>query len=42
MSKTFFGFALADSMLVDGVITRRSVSVDEVKHLVSQGVDKRR
>lgn len=38
--KTYFGFALADSMFVgDCNITRRSVSVEEVKALVAQGVE---
>ena len=34
----FFGFALADSMFPDGVITRRTLSIDEVKSLVEAGV----
>jgi hypothetical protein len=38
--KTFFGFALADSMFVgDCTITRRSVSVEEAKVLIAQGVE---
>jgi hypothetical protein len=38
--KTYFGFALADSMFVGNCqITRRSVSVDEVKAMVAQGVE---
>ena len=38
--KKFFGFALADSMFVDDCnITRRAVSVDEVKAMVAQGVE---
>ncbi len=40
MAKTFFGFALADSMF-DGlcIIERRPLSVDEAKALVLQGVE---
>lgn len=44
MSKTFFGFAISDSMF-DGnsggncVINRYSLSVEEVKELVAQGVE---
>ena len=34
----FFGFALADSMFSDGLITRRTLSIDEVKTLVTAGV----
>jgi hypothetical protein len=38
--KTYFGFALADSMFVgDYTITRRNITVDEVKQLVTQGVE---
>lgn len=36
--KTYFGFALADSMFEDGAIQRRTLSVDEVRVLVSVGV----
>ena len=38
MGKTFFGFALADSMF-DGACTieRRPISVEEVRELVEQG-----
>lgn len=40
MKKTFFGFALADSMFVgDCNISRRVVSVEEVKDLVERGVN---
>jgi hypothetical protein len=38
MSKVYFGFALADSMFSDGLITRRTLSTDEVKTLVQAGV----
>lgn len=39
MAKTFFGFALADSMFVGNcTITRRELSVDEATALVQQGV----
>jgi len=38
--KRFFGFALADSMFTGNVgITRREVSVEEVKALVAQGIE---
>lgn len=38
--KTYFGFALADSMFNgDCTINRRSLSVEEVKELVAQGVE---
>lgn len=38
--KTYFGFALADSMFVgDCTITRRTIPVEEVKTLVAQGVE---
>lgn len=38
--KTYFGFALADSMFVgDCTITRRTVPVEEVKAMVAQGVE---
>lgn len=38
--KTFFGFALADSMFNrDCVISRRTLSVEEVKERVTQGVE---
>jgi len=38
--KTYFGFALADSMFVGNCnITRRAVSVEEVKAMVAQGVE---
>lgn len=40
MTKTFFGFALADSMFSgDVTIRRRVLSVDEVRSLVGQGVE---
>lgn len=40
MKKTFFGFALADSMFSgDCAITRRALSVDEVRQLVAAGVE---
>jgi len=41
MKKTYFGFALADSMFVgDCTITRRTIPVvEEVKVLVAQGVE---
>lgn len=39
MSKTYFGFALADSMFEgDCVIIRKSLSVDEVRALIADGV----
>ena len=40
MGKTFFGFALADSMF-DGACTieRRPLSVEEVRELVQQGLE---
>lgn len=39
MARVFFGFALADSMFAgDCEISRRSVSVEEVRELVEQGV----
>lgn len=38
MSKVYFGFALADSMFTDGLIARRTLSIDEVKTLVTTGV----
>ena len=38
MSKVYSGFALADSMFSDGLITRRTLSIDEVKPLVTAGV----
>lgn len=34
MSKVYFGFALADSMFSDGLITRRTLPIDEVKAFV--------
>lgn len=34
----FFGFALADSMFSDGTIVRRSLDVDAVRDVLSQGV----
>ncbi len=38
--KTYFGFVLADSMFIgDCTINRRSLSVEEVKALVAQGVE---
>jgi hypothetical protein len=38
--KTYFGFALADSMFNgDCIISRRSISVEEVKERVGQGVE---
>ncbi len=38
--KTYFGFALADSMFTeDCSIDRRSLSVEEVKERVAQGVE---
>lgn len=38
--KTYFGFALADSMFQDDcTISRRTLSVDEVKERVDQGVE---
>lgn len=38
--KVYFGFALADSMFVgDCTITRHTVSVEEIKALVAQGVE---
>ncbi len=38
--KRFFGFAMGDSMFAGNVgITRREVSVEEVKALVAQGVE---
>jgi len=38
--KTYFGFALADSMFVgDCNITRRTISIEKVKALVAQGVE---
>jgi len=38
-NKPFFGFALADSMFSgDCVITRKSLSVEEVRELVNEGV----
>jgi len=38
--KTYFAFALADSMFAgDCTITRRVLSVEEVKALVAQGVE---
>lgn len=38
--KTYFGFALADSMFVgDCQITRCTLSVEEVKAMVAQGVE---
>jgi len=40
MSKTFFGFALADGMFVgDCTIARRKLTVDEVKSLIEAGVE---
>ena len=40
MSTTYFGFALADSMFGGKcTIKRRSLSVDEVRALVEQGVE---
>ena len=39
MSKVYFGFALADSMFTDGLITRRTLPIDEVKSLVNTGVE---
>ena len=40
MKKTFFGFALADAMFAtDCVISRRTLSIDEVTALVEQGVE---
>ena len=39
MSKVYFGFALADSMFSDGLITRRTLAIDEVKSLVNTGVE---
>jgi len=39
MSTTYFGFALADGMFSgDCVITRKTLTVDEVKTLVTQGI----
>lgn len=39
MKKTYFGFALADGMFAGEVtITRRSVTVEEVRQLVKEGV----
>lgn len=39
MSTTFFGFALADSMFSgDCEITRKALTIDEVKELIEQGV----
>lgn len=39
MSTTFFGFALADSMFNgDCEITRKALTIDEVKELINQGV----
>ena len=32
--KLYFGFALADSMLSDGVITRQTLDVDYAKYLI--------
>lgn len=38
--KTYFGFALADSMFNgDCTISRRTLSVEEVKAMVEQGVE---
>jgi hypothetical protein len=38
--KIFFGFALADSMFFgDCIIRRRSLSVEEAKNLIAQGVE---
>jgi hypothetical protein len=37
--KTFFGFALADSMLPNGLIRKEQMSVDQVKEAVEQGVE---
>ena len=38
--KTYFGFALADSMFNgDCTINRRSLSIEEVKERVAQGVE---
>lgn len=34
MGKMFFGFALADSMLSDGVIKRKTLDVDYAKYLI--------
>ena len=40
MSRIYFGFALADSMFVGNVnIARRMLSVEQVRNLVSQGVE---
>ena len=39
MSTTFFGFALADNMFNgDCEITRKTLTIDEVKELISRGV----
>lgn len=35
----YFGFALADSMFQDGLITRRTLSINEVKSLINAGVE---
>lgn len=40
MTKTFFGFALADSMFAgDVTIRRREISADEARAIVLQGVE---
>ena len=40
MSKVYFGFALADSMFAENCeISRRVLSVEEVKSLVAQGIE---
>ena len=40
MAKTYFGFALADSMFRGScTIDRRSISVEEVKERIAQGVE---
>ncbi|MDO4700694.1 MAG: hypothetical protein Q4A69_08430 [Moraxella sp.] len=40
MSKTFFGFAIADSMFAsDCTITRKSLTADEAKVIISKGVE---
>ncbi len=40
MSKIYFGFALADSMFAhDGMISRRTLSIEEVRAKVAGGVE---
>jgi len=39
MKQTYFGFALADSMLPNGLIRKEQMSVEQVKEAVEQGVE---